>query len=282
MVLLVDPYEELAAVGAEDAAVVRPVSASSSGGEERRPGRLLEQIPVAAQLLDHRLGHRAERLVGALELFVERAERLDEQLLDLGPVLRAGVGGQREPHHRAAGPCPRRLHLLVDGRLRDAERPEVGGVHVAHVVLLGSEAVPALDDFVVKLLLQVERLDAVVDDADSDVRQHHARLHRLVEREAAPGLEVFEPVLHLGRQVFFDQALVFVRPLRVAAVVLQDAWFCGGFLGFLRDYVFDAELFFEGLNFRLSLRVLRVVLSDQLEHADALLGRALDRLLLPA
>lgn len=57
VVFLVDPHEELAAVRAEDSSVVRPVASCTGCRQQRRPRRLLEQVPASSQLFRHRFVH---------------------------------------------------------------------------------------------------------------------------------------------------------------------------------------------------------------------------------
>lgn len=72
--------------------------------------------------------------------------------------------------------------------------------------------------------------------------------------------------------MFLDEALVLVRPIWLSATVFLDPSFRGLFFGF-RDGVLDPQLFFEGLDFCLCLRLLRIVFSDELQHAYTFLDR---------
>jgi hypothetical protein len=83
------------------------------------------------------------------------------------------------------------------------------------MVLLWLEAVPALDDSIVELFVEVERLNAVVGDADSDVRELHSCFDCLVECEALAGLQGTESLVHRFVHDFADEALV-GGPLREA------------------------------------------------------------------
>jgi len=76
------------------------------------------------------------------------------------------------------------------------------------VLLPRLEAVPSFDDWVVDLLVEIEGLDAVVDDADADVWEHYAAPDCVVKCEALAGLLVREFVLHLRGQEVFDEVLV--------------------------------------------------------------------------
>jgi len=67
---------------------------------------------------------------------------------------------------------------------------------------------PALDNAVLEFLEEFQRLDAVVGNADADVRQRHACFDCLVESEALGGLQFAQSVLHGLIHHFANQTLV--------------------------------------------------------------------------
>jgi hypothetical protein len=124
VVFFVDPDEEFAAVSTEDAAVVGPVSASACCSKERRAGRFLEEVAIAAELVGHGLGHGGE--VGLLTfefaVAVEAFEARFELGLHFGTVFRVGESRKGEPLDGAASADSSGLDLLVDGFYRNRER----------------------------------------------------------------------------------------------------------------------------------------------------------------
>jgi hypothetical protein len=74
---------------------------------------------------------------------------------------------------------------------------------------------PAFNHAVVELFEEVQGLNAVVGDADADVRQLDSCLDCLVESEALGGLQCTESLVHRFVHDFADEALV-SSPLRLA------------------------------------------------------------------
>jgi len=74
---------------------------------------------------------------------------------------------------------------------------------------------PAFNHAVVELFEEVQGLNAVVGDADADVRQLDSCLDCLVESEALGGLQCTESLVHRFVHDFADEALV-GGPLREA------------------------------------------------------------------
>jgi hypothetical protein len=71
------------------------------------------------------------------------------------------------------------------------------------------EAMPSLDNWVVDFFEQVEGLNTVVDNANSDVWQYYSASDCLVEGETFAGFFVSEFVLHLWGQEVLNKVLVF-------------------------------------------------------------------------